>query len=643
VNFGRKVSIALPAIALCLNTTPIVAKSTFKHNQLQKLLPALLNKDPRVKAAKEDVLAADWSITKVRAAWLPSLSYSGFAGSEEIRNPGTTANTTFGVHETKLDFNQLIYDFGKTGSAIDSAKQSYEKSIATYNGVVQDVTAEGVSAYLGIYKAYKTLSYARRYQDNVNKQVKMEQSRVKKGSGYSTDVLEAEAQLSGAQARLVQAQGGMTTAKNSFYRTFSHNPQSPSSFRLPKIPRDTMPGSLKEAQQTALKNNTSIRSAELSVDIARQAFLGAKATLTAPSLTASASAKLDHNVSATEGSKKTYDAKLNLSFPFFSGLGDYAAVKSAQHALSSAEMSLDNQRLVQREKVSNDWQAMITAKQNYSKLQKQVNQLSKFLKLATKERAMGRKTLLEVLVADTNYINAADASIGARVQYIKSRFTVLRDMNALSLINLNIHSGPTEFITKNEAIDLAKIRLAAQLAKAKRARKQARLAALKKKKLAQAAEKAKRNFTFKQKKLSKSQVKALTNQLKQFKVENDIKTVKSVKSKKPVNSAAKTTPVVAKKLTKQQVKAVTRQLNQFKKENDVQSVKSFKSLKSYMKTHSISKSTPPAKKDKKQSTASKGTSKETTKKSQAKKTTLPAKHVTSITDQIKKFRKDNNV
>jgi outer membrane protein TolC len=369
---------------------------------------------------------------------MPSLAFDGYAGSEQRYMP-SAANTFYGVNEEKLKFNQLIYDFGKTGAVIDTAKDTYYKSMASYNGTMQDVTLEGINAYLNVYKAYQTLAFSARYQKNVQKQVSMEKKRVSKGSGYSTDVLEAEAQLSGAQARLSRARGGLTTAKNSFDRTFREDPTAIKHFRLPRSPRSLLPKTVGKAVQTALRNNTQIRSLQYDEAIARQAIHTARSSF-APSINAVVESKRDWNVGGTLGRKFELVEKAELSYPIFSGFGDMAALHAAKNSLLAAVENLDNQRLITEQKTRDDWQQVRTSRENFMSLQKQTDQLAKFLHLATKERQLGRKTLLEVLVADTNYINAADASIAAKVQLFSSLFTVLRDMNELSLAKFGVHT-----------------------------------------------------------------------------------------------------------------------------------------------------------------------------------------------------------
>lgn len=428
----KHVTPALSALALSslFIAQPAVATST--KMQLNALLPSLLQVDARIIGADNDLLASREGIEEARAGYLPALTLTAFGGAQQRYQPTSTNDTFYGYNEQKLALSQLLYDWGKTSASLDTAHQTYLKSLATYQGTRQDVMLEGAKAYLNIYKAYQTLAYAARYETNVKQQVKMEAQRVSSGSGYSTDVLEAKAQLSGAEARVARAKGAMTTAENAFVRTFHEPATHASRFKIPKAPSAYMPSTLDSALKTATQDNTKLVELQYDVDIARQTIRTKKSAF-GPSLDLALEGKRDWNTDGLAGQKQQFDEKVEFNYGLFNGFSDLSALRAAQFKLNSAVQSLDNQRRVTRQTVKDDWQSLITTHENYLKLDQQTQQLAKFLQLATKERQLGRKTLLEVLVADTNYINAADASIAAKVDLATARYTLIRDMNALRL------------------------------------------------------------------------------------------------------------------------------------------------------------------------------------------------------------------
>ena len=422
-------------LTLCFlfNVTVLFAKSTVpitsQHVDLKLLLPHLLQIDNRIKAAEYELTASYHGVDEEKAKWLPAVNLTGFTGNQDRHTP--TGDTDVGYNQETAKVTQLIYDFGKTRSAIIGAKEVYQQKKLDLEGVRQQVLLEGATAYLNLLGANKNLNYAQYNENNVIEQLEMELKRVKTGSGYSTDVLEAEAQLQGAKARVVRAEGQLIITKNNFSRIFKEPPFLVETFRQPTLPKQ-MPNSEEEAVQIAMRHNPEILNLYYEVAIAKQEVKSSKAEFF-PKIDAIYEAKRKWNVDGVLGEQEERDAKVDLNYPIFSGGGGLAAMHAAANNLEAAEQELYNQELVVEEEVRNDWDALRTSKENALFLKKQATTLKRFLELAMKERQLGRKSLLELLVADTNYVDALSAAIASRVNVSITGYKLLKDMGILNV------------------------------------------------------------------------------------------------------------------------------------------------------------------------------------------------------------------
>ena len=425
----------LPMIGLVTGLSYVVA------SPLSTLLPNLVNIDPRIQAAQHNVEINAQGIPQARAAWLPQLTLNSYIGSQQRFLPDPINNTSYGDNRQVLQLSQLIYDFGRTGASIDSAHQKYRQSLVTYVGTIQDVLLSGITSYINLYRTYHALLYANRYVTNVQKQVDMETKRKNNGLGYETDVLEAQAQLSDAQARQVLANGQLALQKNSFERLFQQRPTHIPDYTLPQDSTKLIPNSSKQAIATALLNNTDIRALEYNVMIAKQTIRRQKGNFF-PIVTAVVEGRHLYNVNGFEGRRLDYVEKAEINYPLISGFGDLASYRASKFNLERTLSELDNERLKIRQRVQDDWEQLTIARDYYQKTSKQTEQLARFVRLATKSRQLGQKTLLEVLVADSNFINAADASVNALAQLYIARFNLIRDMNILTLNSLKVVIGP---------------------------------------------------------------------------------------------------------------------------------------------------------------------------------------------------------
>ncbi len=66
----------------------------------------------------------------------------------------------------------------------------------------QGLILEASQAYINLLTSIQSLGFAKQSADNIRKQTGMEQSRVERGSGFSSDVLQVKAQLPGLKQTL---------------------------------------------------------------------------------------------------------------------------------------------------------------------------------------------------------------------------------------------------------------------------------------------------------------------------------------------------------------------------------------------------------------------------------------------------------
>ena len=79
------------------------------------------------------------------------------------------------------------------------------------------------------------------------------------------------------------------------------------------------------------------------------------------------------------------------------------------------------------------WQNLQTAKTNKVYLRNQVNIATEYLEIARKERQAGKRTLLDVLSAETSLNNAQSDYASTEFDYNIAAFTLLQAMGVLEL------------------------------------------------------------------------------------------------------------------------------------------------------------------------------------------------------------------
>jgi adhesin transport system membrane fusion protein len=187
-------ALATAVALLALAAAPAAAQT------LPELLPDLLKTSKRMKAAEADMNAAREKAREALGDWFPKLDLTGNYGYERQYKGNNTADTSLPPREFEAKITQLLWDFGSNNRAIDNARLQFEQARAARDAAEQAAILEGVTAYLDLLRRTRILEFSRGSEDNVKRQTELEDARVQRGSGFSTDVLQSKRQLASAPA-----------------------------------------------------------------------------------------------------------------------------------------------------------------------------------------------------------------------------------------------------------------------------------------------------------------------------------------------------------------------------------------------------------------------------------------------------------
>ena len=398
---------------------------------LQKLIPQLLEKHPRVRAAKADLEAANQGESGARAAFFPALSLTTNIGHEEQNKPASTADTSTAFNEVDLTATQLVYDFGKTSADVGRAGFGVKRAEHQLEKVSQSLALEGISAFLNLLRAVDTLGYAKQSENSIKRQTGLEESRVQRGSGIATDVLQAKAQLAGANANRIRADGALVNAINRYRAVFQEDIGNIKGYRRPRLPFDRLPKALDDAIKIAAENNLDLAIAQSTERSAERSVASSRSTLFYPKIELVGESKFKHNVGGTLEDKIEKLVKFELTYPLFTGGRDLSTYRGALQGRLSAQRQLDNLRLSVEEQVRNAWQNLQTSRSNAGFLRNQANIAGEFLDLARKERQLGRRSLIDVLNGEVNFIQSISSAVSAETDMALAIFNLLFAMGDL--------------------------------------------------------------------------------------------------------------------------------------------------------------------------------------------------------------------
>ena len=427
ISLSRSFTAASLVFALVLLCSQQLLAETLKSK-----LEVLLQDHRRIVASEYNVSSREKALSSVKALRFPSLSATSSLGREHQVNPGAN-NTSLTPRDLNLTVTQLITDFGALKSNIEQIRTSKTQSQEGLRSTRMGVLLEAISAHIGLYTAQILVRYSEDSVFNIRRQTELESARVSKGSGFSTDVLQAKAQLAGAEARLLQTMNNLYRARNRYVAVFGTLPEKESKMEQVLVPVAALPESLVEALATARSENPQLRSQQLNIDIARQSISSARATGFFPTLNLVVDHKMKRSVASVDDFERESIIKLELVYNFNLGgstIHNYRSQKDLH--TSSLNQYHDALNLV-NEQVKNAWYQYDTARRNAVTLENQANIAGEFARLAVEERQLGRRSLLEVLAAETARINAVSDAIASLADVRLSAFGLLSAIGTLSL------------------------------------------------------------------------------------------------------------------------------------------------------------------------------------------------------------------
>jgi len=305
---------------------------------------------PDIRAAQESLNAGQGRVTQAASPYLPQVTAStGYSDSHALG--GAFGETITKTYTTTLSVNQVLYDFGKTGNALDAARfgtQSAEKDI---DRVVQEVVLNVKQAYYALLQAKKLVNVAQQSLMQTESHLKQAEAFFRAGSKPRYDVTRAEVDVNSAKLGLIHAENTVRLNTISLYNAMGLDPIRDVEIE-DVLSQPTALPSLDEAQAAALKNRPEMQKAEFDIQQA-QSHIKSEQSNYLPTLSANGAYNWTHgNVQAGsfEGIplvgeiQDSWNAGVMLSMPLFEGGLTNGRVSEARANKHSIEAQRDKLR-----------------------------------------------------------------------------------------------------------------------------------------------------------------------------------------------------------------------------------------------------------------------------------------------------------
>ena len=408
---------------------------------LQGALAKAYQTNPTLNAARANLMATNENVPIERAAGLPSVQLNS-TFNENILIPGGQFLIIPRSMQTQAQLTVPIYQGGLVKNGIKAADARVAAGEETLRGTEASVFSQVVAAYNDVLRDSQIVEFNQANVRTLETNLRATRDRFEVGDLTRTDVAQSEARLSQAQADLRNAEANLIGSKERYVLQVGDAPTDLS--QPPLLPG--LPASAAEAVDIAIKENPDIAAATKNSEAAGFDVKSARAGRL-PTFSGFGTASRSDNFGgaivppgfpAQPSSQTSAVIGARLALPLYQGGRPSAQIRQAQARRTAAmetQIGTERQVISQARSAFASWQASLDVIKS-AEAAIAANSLS--LEGVRAENGVGNRTIIEVLNAEQELINAKVILATARRNAYVAGFTLLAAMGNAEARDLDL-------------------------------------------------------------------------------------------------------------------------------------------------------------------------------------------------------------
>ncbi len=400
--------------------------------------PIVLERLKNYNATKED-------ITTAQAGYYPKLDLSIGVGKEDGERP-LNQEFDYSVYQNSLSYTHNLFKGFQTTHRVGQQENRTIAAAYSYIEKVNDTSFEALNIYLQLMKNIELLNIQKENVEINTEIFKKVQKLYDAGLTTLSEVNKIESALSLAKSNYVVQENTLLDVTYNMQRVLGRHLE-PKNMSRPTLDV-VLPANIEEATQFAIQNNPSLLVGKYNVKLAEETYKEKKSPFY-PSLDIEISQNMNKNLSGIEGKYDNLRAMAYLRYNFFNGFADKAEL---QKSISAIHQEVQTKNELEREVIeglSLSW----AANEKLGNQLEHLNEYKKFslqtLTLYSKEYDLGRRSLLDLLSAQNDFIGAKAQIISTEYSMLFARYRILDAMGTLVSTVL----GETDILYSNVGLN----------------------------------------------------------------------------------------------------------------------------------------------------------------------------------------------
>ncbi len=384
------------------------------------LVQAYLN-NPTLRARRAGLRATDERVPQALSGWRPTVRLSGNAGYD-ITDDRTSRPRSQETNPTEFDLEirQPVFRGLRTLSATREAENQVLADRSRLKDTEQTVLFQAVIAYMDVVRDQSVLELTINNVRVLERQLEAARERFKVRVVTRTDVSQAVSRLARATAQRVAAEGDLTSSRATYERVIG---TVPGRLIKPKVTL-ALPLTLEEATGLASTGNPKVVSARHIVQAASQRIKVVRGELL-PELAIVGRVERSKERDSPRDMSESASLTAQLTVPIYLSGSVQSRVREAKQLFGQRRVEVEEARRQAIEAAVQAVEALETARAQIHAFESETRATGIALKGVQEESSVGARTVLDVLDAEQEFLDAQVNLVRVQRDEIVAQFQLL--------------------------------------------------------------------------------------------------------------------------------------------------------------------------------------------------------------------------
>ena len=404
---------------------------------LRDALAKAYQNNPTLLAARARLRAVDEGVPEALSGWRPTVSLNYEIGKTHSSTSGGSSSSGGSQNRTPrtavITLDQNLFRGGHTRSSTMQAEQDVIAERARLATAEQQVMFDGGTAYVDVRRDEAVIKLNQNNERVLRRQLEATQDRFQVGEVTRTDVAQAESRLARATADRIQSEGDLAQSRAAYRDVIGDFPGS----LVPAKSLGDLPTNRDDAINKARSNSPEVMAARFDE---RSAAAGVKIVTGElyPTIDLEGEVNRRNDTSSNDSRSDSQSVTARFRVPLYQAGSVSARIRAAKQTHSQRRKELD---AAIRRAIANGtsaWENYQTTIAQIKAFSSEVRAASIALEGVRQEAQVGSRTVLDVLDAEQELLNARVSLVRAQRDEVVASFDVRRRAGTLQASQLKL-------------------------------------------------------------------------------------------------------------------------------------------------------------------------------------------------------------